>query len=101
MAQIGSYVPADSVKVGLVDSILTRMGGKHEMLAPQMMADYDVHLLTASDDIAKGRSTFMVEMSETSEILHSATSQSLVILDELGRGTSTYDGVSFSLHREC
>ncbi|KAG5652337.1 hypothetical protein H0H81_005358 [Sphagnurus paluster] len=74
MAQIGSYVPAASVKLGLLDSVLTRMG--------------------ASDDLARGRSTFMVEMSETSEILHSATSKSLVILDELGRGTSTFDGVS-------
>ncbi|KAG6845191.1 hypothetical protein H0H87_012748 [Tephrocybe sp. NHM501043] len=75
MAQIGSYVPAKSVKMGLLDSVLTRMG--------------------ASDDLAKRRSTFMVEMSETSEILHSATKNTLVILDELGRGTSTFDGVSY------
>ncbi|EKM83024.1 hypothetical protein AGABI1DRAFT_34226 [Agaricus bisporus var. burnettii JB137-S8] len=74
MAQIGSHVPAKSVRMGLHDSILTRMG--------------------ASDDLAKGRSTFMVEMSETSDILHTASSRSLVILDELGRGTSTFDGVS-------
>ncbi|KAG6831187.1 hypothetical protein H0H92_012327 [Tricholoma furcatifolium] len=76
MAQIGSYVPAASVKLGLLDSVLTRMG--------------------ASDDLARGRSTFMVEMSETSEILHSATRNSLVILDELGRGTSTFDGMAIA-----
>ncbi|KDR81784.1 hypothetical protein GALMADRAFT_152606 [Galerina marginata CBS 339.88] len=76
MAQIGSYVPATSVKMGLLDSILTRMG--------------------ASDDLARGRSTFMVEMSETSEILQTATSKSLVILDELGRGTSTFDGMAIA-----
>ncbi|GLB35404.1 putative DNA-binding domain of DNA mismatch repair MUTS family protein [Lyophyllum shimeji] len=76
MAQIGSYVPAKSVKLGLLDSVLTRMG--------------------ASDDLARGRSTFMVEMSETSEILQSATQNSLVILDELGRGTSTFDGMAIA-----
>ncbi|KAF9009406.1 DNA mismatch repair protein MSH3 [Cyathus striatus] len=76
MAQVGSYVPATSVKMGLLDSILTRMG--------------------ASDDLAKGRSTFMVEMSETSEIVHAATERSLVILDELGRGTSTFDGMAIA-----
>ncbi|KAF4615129.1 hypothetical protein D9613_003157 [Agrocybe pediades] len=76
MAQIGSYVPAASVKMGLLDSILTRMG--------------------ASDDLARGRSTFMVEMSETSEILQTATNRSLVILDELGRGTSTFDGIAIA-----
>ncbi|KAJ3512522.1 hypothetical protein NLJ89_g3471 [Agrocybe chaxingu] len=76
MAQIGSYVPAASVKMGLLDSILTRMG--------------------ASDDLARGRSTFMVEMSETSEILQTATNRSLVILDELGRGTSTFDGMAIA-----
>jgi len=76
MAQIGSYVPASSVKLGLLDSIQTRMG--------------------ASDDLARGRSTFMVEMSETSEILHSATPNSLVILDELGRGTATFDGMAIA-----
>ncbi|KAE9400754.1 hypothetical protein BT96DRAFT_956745 [Gymnopus androsaceus JB14] len=76
MAQIGSYVPATSVKLGMVDSVLTRMG--------------------AWDDLARGRSTFMVEMSETSEILQSATAKSLVILDELGRGTSTFDGMAIA-----
>ncbi|KAG6896947.1 hypothetical protein C0992_005153 [Termitomyces sp. T32_za158] len=80
MAQIGSYVPATSVKMGLIDSVLTRMG----------------ELVAASDDLARGRSTFMVEMSETSEILGSATKQSLVILDELGRGTSTFDGMAIA-----
>lgn len=72
MAQIGCYVPADSCTTSLFDGIYTRMG--------------------ASDEIARGRSTFMVELSETSEILKMATPRSLVILDELGRGTSTSDG---------
>ncbi|KIK59832.1 hypothetical protein GYMLUDRAFT_261825 [Collybiopsis luxurians FD-317 M1] len=76
MAQIGSYVPATSVRLGMLDSILTRMG--------------------AWDDLARGRSTFMAEMSETNEILHSATERSLVILDELGRGTSTFDGMAIA-----
>ncbi|KAJ7343625.1 muts domain V-domain-containing protein [Mycena albidolilacea] len=76
MAQIGSYVPATSVKIGMLDSILTRMG--------------------AHDDLARGRSTFMVEMTETSDILQAATSKSLVILDELGRGTSTFDGMAIA-----
>ncbi|KAG7452688.1 uncharacterized protein BT62DRAFT_958683 [Guyanagaster necrorhizus] len=76
MAQVGSYVPAASVKINLLDSVLTRMG--------------------ASDDLARGRSTFMVEMAETSEILHTATERSLVILDELGRGTSTFDGMAIA-----
>ncbi|KAJ7046634.1 muts domain V-domain-containing protein [Mycena alexandri] len=76
MAQIGSYVPAKSVKLGMLDSVLTRMG--------------------AYDEIARGRSTFMVEMTETSEILRGATSNSLVILDELGRGTSTFDGMAIA-----
>ncbi|RXW20992.1 hypothetical protein EST38_g4863 [Candolleomyces aberdarensis] len=76
MAQIGSYVPAASVRMKLIDSVLTRMG--------------------ASDDITRGRSTFMVEMSETNEILQTATQDSLVILDELGRGTSTFDGMAIA-----
>ncbi|THH08198.1 hypothetical protein EW145_g2862 [Phellinidium pouzarii] len=76
MAQIGSYVPASSVRMSPLDAILTRMG--------------------ASDNLARGRSTFMVEMSETSNILHSATPNSLVILDELGRGSSTFDGMAIA-----
>ncbi|KAJ7489851.1 muts domain V-domain-containing protein [Mycena galericulata] len=76
MAQIGSYVPATSVKLAPLDSVQTRMG--------------------AYDEIARGRSTFMVEMTETSEILHTATLNSLVILDELGRGTSTFDGMAIA-----
>ncbi|CAG5128814.1 unnamed protein product, partial [Candidula unifasciata] len=76
MAQIGSYVPAESASLGVVDAIYTRMG--------------------ASDEIFKGRSTFMVELQEASEIMAEATDKSLVILDELGRGTSTYDGVAIA-----
>jgi DNA mismatch repair protein MutS len=76
MAQIGSYVPAASMEVGLVDRIFTRIG--------------------ASDDLARGQSTFMVEMNETSMILNNATERSLVILDEIGRGTSTFDGLSIA-----
>ena len=76
MAQIGSFVPARSAKIGVVDRLFTRVG--------------------ASDNLVRGQSTFMVEMSETSAILHSATSRSLVLLDEIGRGTSTYDGVSIA-----
>jgi DNA mismatch repair protein MutS len=76
LAQVGSFVPADSARVGLVDGIYTRVG--------------------ALDELAGGRSTFMVEMEELSNILHSATADSLVILDEVGRGTATYDGISIA-----
>lgn len=76
MAQIGSYVPASSATIGLVDRIFTRIG--------------------AQDEIHAGQSTFMVEMIETSNILHHATPRSLLILDEIGRGTSTYDGLSIA-----
>jgi DNA mismatch repair protein MutS len=76
MAQIGSFVPASEAHIGLVDRIFVRAG--------------------ASDDIAEGRSTFLVEMSETGYILHHATDRSLVVLDEVGRGTSTYDGMSIA-----
>lgn len=76
MAQMGSFVPASYASIGLVDSVFTRVG--------------------ASDDLASGQSTFMVEMSEVAEILDNATSKSLIILDEIGRGTSTYDGMSIA-----
>jgi DNA mismatch repair protein MutS len=76
MAQIGSFVPASSAQIGIVDRLFTRVG--------------------ASDNLVRGQSTFMVEMSETSAILHTATEKSLVLLDEIGRGTSTYDGVSIA-----
>jgi len=76
MAQVGSFVPAEAAHIGLVDRIFTRVG--------------------ASDDLATGQSTFMVEMTETANILRHATSRSLVVLDEIGRGTSTFDGLSIA-----
>jgi DNA mismatch repair protein MutS len=76
LAQMGSFVPAARARVGIVDRIFTRVG--------------------ARDDLARGRSTFMVEMTETAQILHHATRRSLVVLDEIGRGTSTFDGVSIA-----
>jgi DNA mismatch repair protein MutS len=76
MAQIGSFIPASSAHIGVVDRVFTRIG--------------------ASDDLAAGQSTFMVEMSEVANILNSATTRSLILLDEVGRGTSTYDGLSIA-----
>jgi DNA mismatch repair protein MutS len=76
MAQMGSFVPAATAQIGVTDRIFTRVG--------------------ASDNLVRGQSTFMVEMAETSAILHTATSRSLVLLDEIGRGTATYDGVSIA-----
>ena len=76
LAQIGSFVPADAARLPIVDRIWTRVG--------------------ASDDLASGRSTFMVEMTETAAILHNATARSLILLDEIGRGTSTFDGLSIA-----
>jgi DNA mismatch repair protein MutS len=86
LAQIGCWVPAKTCRIGLVDRIFSRVG--------------------ASDDLARGNSTFMVEMNETANILNNATGRSLIILDEIGRGTSTYDGLSIAwavvehLHRD-
>ncbi len=76
MAQMGSFIPARKARVGIVDKVFTRIG--------------------ASDDLSRGQSTFMVEMTETANILNNVTSRSLVILDEIGRGTSTYDGISMA-----
>jgi len=76
LAHTGSFVPAESASISVVDRIFTRMG--------------------SSDDLAGGRSTFMVEMTETANILHNATASSLVLMDEIGRGTSTYDGLSLA-----
>ena len=76
MAQIGSFVPADAALLPIVDRVFTRIG--------------------AADNLARGRSTFMVEMTEAAAILNTATSNSFVVLDEIGRGTSTYDGLSLA-----
>ena len=76
MAQIGSFVPAKSASIGVVDRVFTRIG--------------------ASDDLSGGQSTFMVEMTEVADILKNATRNSLIILDEIGRGTSTYDGMAIA-----
>jgi DNA mismatch repair protein MutS len=76
MAQMGSFVPAEKARIGIIDKVFTRIG--------------------ASDDLSRGQSTFMVEMTETANILNNTTSRSLVILDEIGRGTSTYDGISIA-----
>jgi len=76
MAQMGSFVPATEAEIGLVDRVFTRVG--------------------ASDDLARGRSTFMVEMQETANILNNASPRSLIVLDEIGRGTSTFDGISIA-----
>ncbi len=76
LAQMGSFVPARSARLGIVDRVFTRIG--------------------ASDNLARGRSTFMVEMTETAAILHTATPRSLILLDEIGRGTATYDGLAIA-----
>jgi DNA mismatch repair protein MutS len=76
MAQMGSFVPAEEAEIGLVDRVFTRVG--------------------ASDNLARGRSTFMVEMTETANILNTCTERSLILLDEVGRGTATFDGLSLA-----
>src|SRR3974377_873372 len=76
LAHLGSFVPATRAEIGPIDRIFTRIG--------------------AADDLAGGRSTFMVEMTETANILHNATANSLVLMDEIGRGTSTFDGLSLA-----
>ena len=76
MAQIGSFVPADYAKIGIIDKLFTRVG--------------------ASDNLAEGESTFLVEMQETANIINNSTRNSLILLDEIGRGTSTYDGLSIA-----
>lgn len=91
MAQVGSYVPAKSMQLTIHDAIFTRMGVRNIF---QYKINFVLILWQASDDIAAGRSTFMAELSETKQILDGATDKSLVILDELGVGTSTFDGVS-------
>ena len=81
LAHIGCYVPADRCVLGPLDRIFTRIG--------------------ASDDLASGRSTFMVEMTEAAAILHHATANSLVLMDEIGRGTSTFDGSTMTASSSC
>jgi DNA mismatch repair protein MutS len=76
LAQMGSFVPVEQARIGVCDRVFTRVG--------------------AADDLARGQSTFMVEMAETAAILHQATERSLVVLDEIGRGTSTYDGLAIA-----
>ena len=76
MGQMGSFVPASKAEIGLVDKVFTRVG--------------------ASDNLSKGESTFMVEMTETASILNNLSDRSLVLMDEIGRGTSTYDGISIA-----
>ena len=76
MAQMGSWVPASEMRLGVLDRVFTRIG--------------------AGDDLARGRSTFLVEMQETANILNNATTKSLIVLDEIGRGTSTFDGISIA-----
>ena len=76
MAQVGSFVPATAMRLGVLDRVFTRIG--------------------AGDDLARGRSTFLVEMQETANILNNATPRSLIVLDEIGRGTSTFDGISIA-----